>query len=199
MGSQGSEALTLEAFLALCEAAPEGVRYEAVGGKAVMMSSPTGPHQLALVELVLRLRMAVPDDLVVLVSPLDWVLWEVPSLTVRQPDLVVTTFDQSGQDRLTLPPVLVVEVLSPTTRVTDLRDKRVEYARAGAAHYWVVDLQGPSVEALALDPATGTYRSAGSAEGDAVLTVTDPFPVSVAPADLVRKGGGPWAPRATRH
>lgn len=32
MGSQGTTALTLDDFLALCETAPEGVRYEAVGG-----------------------------------------------------------------------------------------------------------------------------------------------------------------------
>ena len=40
MGSQGREALTLERFLGLCEAAPAGVRHEAVGGRAVMMAAP---------------------------------------------------------------------------------------------------------------------------------------------------------------
>jgi Uma2 family endonuclease len=185
MGSQGSEALTLEAFLALCEAAPEGVRYEAVEGQAVMMSGPSHAHQFALVELALRVRAAVPDDLVVLVSPLDWVLWEVPSLTVRQPDLVVITADQYGRQPLTSPPLLVVELLSPTTRVVDLRDKRREYARAGAEHYWVADLDRPAVEAMRLT-AAGTYRVTDRAEGDQALELTAPFPVSVVPSDLRR-------------
>ena len=199
MGSQGNTALTLDDFLALCEAAPEGVRYEAVGGRAVMMSAPTGPHQRAVGRLAGVLAQAARGDEVVLQAPFDWVLWEVPFLTIRQPDLVVVTFEQSELDRLTTPPLLVVEALSPTTRRVDARDKRAEYARAGAAHYWLVDVQVPSVEALVLDPATGTYAMAASAEGDAVLSVTEPFPVSVAPADLVRKGGGPWDRRATRR
>ena len=107
--------------------------------------------------------------------------------------------DQFEQQPLASPPVVVVEVLSPTTRAVDLRDKRAEYARAGAAHYWVVDVDVPTVHALALDPTTGTYRTVAEAKGDDVLTVTDPFPVTVSPADLTRKGGGPWAPKAPRH
>jgi Uma2 family endonuclease len=186
MGSQGTTALTLDDFLALCEAAPDGVRYEAVGGRAVMMSAPTGPHQRALSRLTVLLAASVPGDEVVLQGPLAWVLWQVPSLTLRRPDLAVVTYEQSEQDRLLTPPLLVVEVLSPTTRVVDRRDKRAEYARAGARHYWIVDLRTPSVEALTLDPATGTYRLDATAEGHDPLQVSDPFPVTVVPADLAR-------------
>jgi Uma2 family endonuclease len=199
MGSEGSAALTLEAFLAVCRAAPEGVRYEAAEGRLVMMSGPTGPHQRALSRLQILFNAALPADLVVLTAPYDWVLWQVPALTVRQPDLVVVTFEQSELPRLTSQPVLVAEVLSASTRATDLHDKRAEYARAGAGHYWVVDLDAPSVEALVLDPATGAYRTAAHAAGDGELKVGDPFPVTVVPADLVRKGGGPWAPKATQR
>jgi Uma2 family endonuclease len=199
MGSQGSEALTLEAFLAMREAAPEGVRYEAVGGRAVMMSSPTGLHQVVAYRVARVLEAGLSPDLMVLTAPYDWVLWQVPSLTLRQPDVLVVTVDQLDQHPLTSPPSVVVEVLSPTTRVVDLRAKRDEYARAGAPHYWVVDLDVPSVDALALDPATGAYRTLAHAAGDAALTVTDPFPVSLTPTDLVTKGGGPWTPKATRH
>jgi Uma2 family endonuclease len=198
MGSQGDTALTLDDFLALCETAPEGVRYEAAGGRAVMMAGPSGPHQYAVTRLVGCFLESLPPELVVLPAPLDWVLWEVPSLTVRQPDLVVVTFDESGQDRLVAPPLLVVEVLSARTRTTDLREKRAEYARAGAPHYWVVDLGTPSIEALTLDG--GGYRTAARVEGDQPLKVTEPFSVTVTPADLIRTGGGgAWDPRATRH
>ena len=186
MGSQGTTALTLDDFLALCEAAPPGVRYEAVGGQAVMMSAPSGPHQRALSRLTVALAAAVPGDEVVLQSPLSWVLWQVPSLTLRQPDLAVVTYEQSGHDRLETPPILAVEVLSPTTRAVDLRDKRAEYVRAGARHYWIVDVGRPSIEALALDVATGSCRLAASAEGEEPLKVDEPFPVTVTPAELAR-------------
>jgi Uma2 family endonuclease len=184
--SQGNTALTLDDFLALCEAAPEGVRYEAVEGRPVMMSGPSGRHQKAVAELLQRLMTAArPSGLWVLPSPLDWVLWQVPALTVRQPDLVVVTPEQGHQDRLTTPPVLAVEVLSRSTRTTDVRDKRQEYARAGATRYWVVDIETPSIEALVLDGDTGTYRTEAVAKGDEPLVVDEPFPVAVIPADLV--------------
>jgi Uma2 family endonuclease len=198
MGPRSTAALTLDDFLALCEAAPEGVRYEAVGGRAVMMSAPSFEHQKVLGRLYTVLERALPASLVVLMAPYDWVLWQVPSLTLRQPDLVVVPDDMPSELRRTTPPVMVVEVLSPTTRAVDLRDKRAEYARAGAGHYWVVDIDAPAVQALALD-GTGGYRTVAEAKGDDILTVTDPFPVTVSPADLVRKGGGPWAPKAPRH
>jgi Uma2 family endonuclease len=89
-------------------------------------------------------------------------------------------------------------VLSPTTRAVDLRDKRGEYARAGARHYWVVDIDAPAVTALTLD-ADGTYRTVAEATGDDELTVRAPFPISVTPTHLTRRGGGPWAPKAPRH
>jgi Uma2 family endonuclease len=198
MGSQGDTALTLADYLALCEAAPEGVRYEAAGGRAVMMAGPSRDHQVALGRVFTTVEAGRPERLETLLAPFDWVLWQVPTLTVRQPDLMVVDRDQGGDDRLTSPPVLVVEVLSPTTRSVDLREKRAEYARAGAPHYWVVDLDTPSIEALALED--GAYRTVARAEGDQPFSVTDPFGVTVVPADLTRKGGGAsWVPRATRH
>jgi Uma2 family endonuclease len=185
MGSQGTTALTLDDFLALREAAPPGVRYEAVGGRAVMMSGPTPAHQFAVFRLGVRIHAAAPPGLHVLTAPLDWVLWQVPSLTLRQPDLVVVNDSQLEGARLLTAPLIVVEVLSPTTRAADLRDKRAEYARAGARHYWIVDLDKPSIEALGLDPTTGDYRPAAFAEGDQPLAVTTPFPVTVTPSELL--------------
>jgi Uma2 family endonuclease len=186
VGSQGNAALTLDEFLAMCEAAPEGVRYEAVEGRPVMTSGPSGRHQKVVAELLHRLMTAArPSGLWALPSPFDWVLWQVPALTVRQPDLVVVTADQGHQDRLTTPPLLVVEVLSRTTRTTDARDKRQEYARAGATRYWIVDIEIPAIEALVLDGDTGTYRTEAVAKGDEPLVVNEPFPVAVIPADLV--------------
>ena len=159
-----------------------------------MTASPSFEHQLVLGRVYTLLVRALPPPLLVLTAPYDGVLWQVP-LTLRQPDLVVVPHDVPPELRRTTPPVMVVEVLSPATRVVDLRDERAEYAQACAAHYWVVALDAPSVQALALDG--DGYRRV--AEGDDVLSVTDPFPVTVSPADLVRKGGGPWAPRAPRH
>jgi Uma2 family endonuclease len=184
MGSQGNSALTLDDFLALREAAPDGIRYEAVGGRAVVVPSPTGLHQDALGELLGLLRAAArPAGLRVIPAPWDWVLWQVPTLTLRQPDLLVVTPEQRKEARLTSPPLAAIEILSPGTRDVDLRDKRREYAQAGAEHYWLVDLDRPSIDVLTLS--NGRYRTAVRAEGEAALTVAEPFRISLSPAALL--------------
>jgi Uma2 family endonuclease len=185
MGLRSEPQMTLEEFLAFVDAAPDGQRYEAVEGRPVMMSAPDLRHQSATVKLAIALSAGLPDSLRVLTAPIDWVLREQPKLYVRQPDLVVIPADLLGQTRLTVPPLLVVEVLSPSTRRTDQVAKRREYARAGAAHYWILDTDLPALEALTLDPATGDYTTTGTAKGADALTLAHPFTVTIVPADLV--------------
>ena len=44
-------------------------------------------------------------------APWDWVLWELPRLAIRQPDLMVVRSDLVTAPRLTEPPLLAVEIL----------------------------------------------------------------------------------------
>ncbi len=48
------------------------------------------------------------------------------------------------------PPILVVEVVSPSTQTTDYRHKRSEYAVLGIQEYWLVDPVGEKVAILTL-------------------------------------------------
>ena len=52
--------------------------------------------------------------------------------------------------RLTQPPDLVVEILSPATRRRDLEEKRALYARFGVREYWIVDPNDETVTVLTL-------------------------------------------------
>lgn len=61
-------------------------------------------------------------------------------------------------------------------------DSRLE--AAGAAHYWVVDPDEPSVTAWSL--VDGRYREAGRATGEQALELTEPYKVRIMPAGLVR-------------
>jgi Uma2 family endonuclease len=187
MGSRRTAAMQLHDFLALREAAaPGGLRYEAVGGRPVVDPAPGGPHQNAVAALLEHLRPAARRrGLSVLTAPWDWVLRQVPALTLRQPDLVVVTREQARRPRLTSAPFMVVEVLSPATRNVDLVEKRREYATARVGSYWLVDLDVPAVDVLTLDRSTGRYAVTATARGDAPLTVSDPFPVTVVPAELL--------------
>ncbi|KQU57271.1 hypothetical protein ASG84_16900 [Rhodococcus sp. Leaf278] len=46
--------------------------------------------------------------------------------------------------------VLVVEVISPGSRRTDVVTKRSEYADAGIEHYWIVDPEAATLTTLDL-------------------------------------------------
>lgn len=184
MGATSEPILTLDEFLALCEAAPEGVRYECVEGRPVVAPSPVTRHQIVVGRLYRLLDDACGPGHVAVPSPLDWVLWGSPRPTVRQPDVLVVRAEDADLPRQTQPPLVVVEVLSPATRSQDLITKRREYARAGAPHYWLVDPQAPSIEVVQL--VEGDHHPLAAAKGEEVLEVGLPFLVRVVPAELTR-------------
>ena len=154
---------------------------DVVAGQPVMSPSPTGLHQMCVSELFGVLRAACPAGPIVMTAPWDWVRWDHP-LQIRQPDIVVVTREQARAARLTSPPLLAVEVLSPTTVERDAVAKREEYARAGLEHYWIVDHETPRIHVLRAD--TGQLRFIQQVTGDQRLDLTEPFPVSVTPSQL---------------
>lgn len=153
---------------------------EFVDGRPVVSPSPALRHQVAITELVRRLGSRVPPQLMVVVSPVDWVIQRDP-LLVRQPDLVVIDADYP-HPRLLTPPYLAVEVVSPTSRERDLVTKRAQYAAAGLDWYWLVDIDLPQILVLRRD--VTAYATHASTTGDDVLTVDEPFPVRLRPSDL---------------
>ena len=61
-----------------------------------------------------------------------------------EPDLIVVSPEAVGARSIEKPPVVVVEVLSPTGKDRDLFEKRRIYGQAGALWYWLVDPAGPA-------------------------------------------------------
>ncbi|QKT08751.1 Uma2 family endonuclease [Gordonia sp. X0973] len=158
----------------------DGHRYELLDGILVVSPAPKIRHQWALSSLYRQLDAACPDDLKVLFAPLDVVLAQD---TVLQPDLLIAPRDAFTERDLPGPPVLAVEVLSPSTRSVDLLLKKDRLRRAECQHYWVVDPDGPSITAWVLRD--GEYQVAGTASGDEELSLTEPFEVSLVPSSLV--------------
>lgn len=158
-------------------------RYELQEGAIVMCAAPVPDHQDAIGEAFVQLRAQGPPSLVVLME-VDVDLALVPPDgpgTVRSPDLVVVTREaflrvrhEGGLLRAS-DAVLVVEILSPSTRRVDTRVKHDEYADAGIGHYWVIDLtDGPSLVACHSGGAFG-YVDAPAVTG--TFTTEEPFPV----------------------
>ncbi len=151
---------------------PEGstTRYELVDGALLVSAEPSLQHQRVTLQLARLLQDLAPPELEVFL-PVDVRLSPVRQIA---PDVTVVRREDATGRRLERAPLLVVEVLSPSTRTVDLVLKRRVLEEAGVPSYWLVDPDDGLVTVLEL--AGGAYREV--ARGDDV-TVGRPFPVRV--------------------
>jgi len=106
--------------------ATEEERYELVGGRVVMMPRPSLAHGLIVGNLYVAFRMRL--DLKQWVVIQEFGLDAGPE-TLRYPDIVVDRAGGRPKSYIATAPVLLVEVLSPSTAAVDLGDKAPEYSR----------------------------------------------------------------------
>ncbi|MGH9063131.1 MAG: Uma2 family endonuclease [Acidimicrobiales bacterium] len=139
-GASHRAPMSYEEFLSLGETK----HHEYYEGLCVV-NPPTRRHSRAVKQLERILDPACPHTHEVLIG---WG-WETAPREQFEPDLMVS--DRSSPDNVILrapPPMLVVEVSSPSTRSDDWGGKRAAYAHAGAGWYWIVDLDLPEVVVL---------------------------------------------------
>lgn len=162
---------------------PDRNRMELLDGELLVTPAPSPLHQRAS----RRLQRVLEDwfepraGIEVFNAPVDVIL---SSSDVLQPDLVVVADPtQVSQRGIEGAPLLVVEILSPSTVAQDRTAKARRYATFGIAHYWIVDPDVPSLECYRLAGA-GYARVAG---GEGAATVSHPdFPgLALRPADWV--------------
>lgn len=158
----------------------DGHRYELLDGVLLVTPAPNLRHQRCVMRLGTLLEGARQPGHEVLSAPFDVRLSRV---TVLQPDLLVARRSDLTPARLEGPPILAVEVLSPSTRRIDGSLKRQAYEAAGVPTYWLVDPDVPCVTVLELED--GSYVERARVAGDEALHATVPFPVTVVPARLV--------------
>ncbi|MBE9103340.1 Uma2 family endonuclease [Vacuolonema iberomarrocanum] len=138
-------------------------RYELVEGELVPMSLGTGRHGAIIRFLVQQFEAALPE------LGQDWVA--LPALvgvrsprggrwdTSRIPDVTVMARAQweDMADRPAVidfnepPPVLIAEVVSPSTKTEDYRTKRSEYATLDIPEYWIIDPIAQTLTLCVLD------------------------------------------------
>jgi Uma2 family endonuclease len=175
------------------QAMPEDIcrRIEVVDGQVVFMQAPTRDHQMACGLFWAALRThasraaAASGQCLASVFDTDLRL-ESALLHHRRPDVVV--FRCVDRDALIQPmdTLLVVEVVSPTSRVRDKIDKLAEYAEAGIPHYWTVELRDGAIATVtwyALPEGEKRYEVRGCwtpAETPDGIRAEDPFPIRIA-------------------
>lgn len=132
--------MSYEDYMAL----PSDVHAEWVDGVVVVAPTATWGHQNHARWLANIWEAALPD----LVVATD-VSTRLPHNRERErrPDVVAFAEPPPEESPIRgFAPVLVAEVLSPSTQSEDLIRKAPEYLRAGAEQYWVVDARRGSIE-----------------------------------------------------
>ena len=157
----------------------DGLRYELLEGEISVVPSPSFDHQRMSGELHFALRSVCPDGLVVVAAPFDV---ELELTSVVQPDLIVVGRHVPEQRGLKVPPLLAVEILSPSGRGRDQVRKKRLYERAGVPSYWILDPEVPSLTAWELHD--GRYEVVALVSGDEEWMASAPFDVRIVPAEL---------------
>jgi Uma2 family endonuclease len=144
--------LTYEAYAVLPE---DGRRWELIDGDFEVNPAPSPRHQTVSRRLQFELMRTLeePGRALVFNAPIDLIL---SPHQVLQPDLAIIRSErqQLVSDRgIEGPPDIVVEILSPATRVLDQRVKKALYARFAVQEYWLVDPVGGQLELYRLAPA----------------------------------------------
>jgi len=149
----------------------DGRRYELVRGMLLVTPSPRPRHQRISRKLMLVLEdyFGRGERGEVFYAPTDVILTDED---VFVPDLLVVGDPTDVTDRaIEAPPLLVVEILSPSTRRQDRGIKAERYAELGVRHYWIVDPDHERVECFRLED--GSYRLMASAAGAVSLAHPD--------------------------
>ena len=146
-----------------------------------IVNAPTVRHSRAKSRLFLQLGPVVPEGY----ELLDERSWRPEERREFIPDLVVSSLDT--EDEATIrrpPPLLVVEIGSPSTRDLDWHTKMDGYAGGGAEWYWIVDLDPPRLTVF--ENRDGVFVEVQRIE--TAERVSGPIDVVIDPSSLVRRG-----------
>jgi Uma2 family endonuclease len=159
----------------------DGRRYELVDGVLMVSPAPSVAHQVVLLRLSVQLDSARPAGLFVVPGPGV----QMSDDTELIPDLVVIKQDQLAGRRITRPPLLAVEIQSPSTALFDLNTKKAVYERFGIESYWIVIPEARQPELIAFQLRDGHFEQVAHVTGEQVFRAERPFPIELAPASLV--------------
>lgn len=141
----GARMVSYEEFLMISEQS-EG-RMEYIDGEIIMQTSPSSFHQEVVGNLYFLLKLFLKGKKCkVFLAPFDVTLYKdkekLKTPDVIQPDILIAcdarhTIDEQGRYQGT--PSVVIEVLSPSTRSTDMTKKLNTFMLGGCSEYLMID------------------------------------------------------------
>ncbi len=120
---------------------PDGKRHELIEGEFFVTPAPSSFHQTVSRRLQHELMTQLEDRGLAFIfnAPTDVILGDHD---VVQPDLAIVRASRKSiitERGIEGPPDIVVEILSPSTRLVDQHLKRKTYAKYEVPEYWIVD------------------------------------------------------------
>lgn len=174
------------------EALPEGLTGEILNSQIYTQPQPTGLHVFAASELGYELIGPFERGRG---GPGGWWIIDEPELhIIRNTEVLVpdltgwrrTRLPQIPKDqRFTVAPDWVCEILSPSTESKDRKVKMPIYAQFGVPHAWLIDPIAHTLEAYALDG--DRWREIGRLAGSGRVSLPPFEAVAISLEDL-------WAP-----
>ncbi|WP_406635592.1 Uma2 family endonuclease [Amycolatopsis sp. WGS_07] len=161
----------------------DGRRHELVDGVLYVSPAPGLPHQRVTYQLYGLLESGCPPGMEVVGGP--FAVRSGDHVELR-PDVVVGRAEDFTDVDLPVPPLLVVEVLSPSTEIHDRVTKKAVYERLGVPDYWVVDPVALSLTAFEMSE-DGGYRQIAEVSGRETFETERPFRVRVVPEVLMNR------------
>ena len=134
--------MTADEFIAWATKQPKGGRYELEDGEVVTDMAPERAfHAQTKFEITHRLRLAIDaSGLPCMVMP-DGMGVRVDATTVYEPDALVRCGAKIARGDAAVPdPVVVVEVVSPSTANRDQGVKFADYLRVASLHHYLLVL-----------------------------------------------------------
>jgi Uma2 family endonuclease len=176
--------MTAAEFIAWALDQPQG-RYELANGEVIAMAPERAGHALVKLEAARALQDAVAAaGLPCQVFP-DGMAVQIDDATVYEPDASVRCGPSLPEEAVVFSdPIVVVEVLSPSTRAQDTGAKLEAYFRLPSVqHYLIVNTSTRSVihHARSAEGAIATRIHHGPAGGELRL---DPPGLAIRPADF---------------
>jgi Uma2 family endonuclease len=138
--------MTVDQFLGWAMAQPEG-RFELVGGEVVAMAPERAVHARRKARIWRALTDAVDGAGLPCEALPDGMTVKIDEHTAYEPDALVHCGEALADDTVIVPaPVIVVEVLSPSTGARDTGAKLADYFRLPTLrHYLIVRTDRPTV------------------------------------------------------
>ena len=171
---QPARKISYEEYMTLVEASDQ--RYELIDGEIYLLASPGFTHQVVVNEITGRFyNYFKGKPCRSLTAPFDVRLFgfatkfeEDPN--VVQPDVVVICDEEkvNADNKYEGIPVLIVEVLSPSTKGKDMAAKLNLYMKSGVREYWIVDAEAKSITRYSFSPERDIESSMFFREGDTI-------------------------------